>query len=286
MVCVCDVGIFMRKYVKKIITLTCAFVLCSLVIAGDKHSTEDGKKLGIFFCTCDLGASESKVQHSDKNLAGYPDSFIVIDREDSSRYSPLRHCFVMAGYELGGTYNKLVIEVIFSLGYYNIGANIGMVQREDDWLLNAGVRKKYVISCTPVIQEGMVGINKANPKAGVTRKDVNDIWYKLRDEMTAADSIYDRDTNNCCTVAFEALRKVRDENKDFSIDLSHIKKRNFNIFGRGISFDPKDDFVSDYIEGSSKLIGDGVSVVPKIVVRKIDSSEYVEIEHDLDKQKL
>lgn len=108
-------------------------------------------------------------------------------------------------------------------------------------------------------------------------------------EEARLNPVYDRDTHNCCTVAFETLRKINKNTSKFFLDLLHIKKRNFNIFGHGISFDSGDDSILDYIEGSGRIFSDSLSIAPKVIIRSIENtvgSEYVEAEHDRDKEEL
>lgn len=51
------------------------------------------------------------------------------------------------------------------------------------------------------------------------------------------------------------------------LDLPHITKRNYNILGRGISFDSNDDDLIGYMEGGGRLFSDSLAVVPKVMVK-------------------
>jgi hypothetical protein len=86
---------------------------------------------------------------------------------------------------------------------------------------------------------------------------------------SANEKTYDWDTCNCCSVAFGSLRELRKDNSTDICrpDLSKIKKRSFNVFGRGIKFDAEDDSYFDYVKGGSRILFDSITMFPKVLVR-------------------
>ena len=270
----------MKKLLKTVLIIGC-FISCSVVSIVVKANLE-----GIYFCTCDLSFSEEKEQRSNKSFPGYGNSYIVISKDDDPRHKHLRHCFLLYGTEIDSSLGKLILYISAAAGYYRDYTDRGIIAGEN-WLLVPDERDQYVISCTPVVKEG----DKLDLSHTVDSKDITTLWGELYINMLKnRGSIYDRDTNNCCTVAFNSLREVSKINVlGLSLDLSDIKKRNFNIMGRGIVFDKGDDNFFRYVEGGSRVIKDVLLAVPKVAVRKtkeITGSEHLEIEHLDDKTEL
>lgn len=97
------------------LVLVCCIVLHASVFAVEQQE----RKLGVFFCTCDLASSDFSGMPSNKSLAGYEDTFIVVYPGDTDRHKQLRHCFLLLASEIKGILeNRLVLDMAASAGYY------------------------------------------------------------------------------------------------------------------------------------------------------------------------
>jgi hypothetical protein len=219
----------------------------------------------------------------------YKDSFILVDKGDSLRHKHLRHCFVLLATELKETAKsdgKLALNVLESSGYYyDLVRDRGTIYSEDAWLLNASERNKYTVSCTPIVQERVLGQGRERDGVITVNDDeIQRIWNEIQKEMrddAIKNPYYDRDAHNCCSVSFDSLRAIKKRMAGIVLlDLSGINKRSFNIFGRGIVFDNNDDSYFEYVKGGARLSSDLISVIPKVIVNKL-SRENDDIKLDL-----
>jgi hypothetical protein len=254
-------------------------------------SEVDNGKKGVFFCTVDTDSElgsivfNSKIQCSDNTLSAYYYKEIVVKQKDSLAHSHIRHCFNM----LGTSHNRtnvsideqlLILNVHETLGYYPTDMTItingttgykGHIQNEGFWLFNPTIRDNFTVSCTSVLEEGMSGFRKNTPSAD----DVDDFWNELSSKMhedVKLHPIHDMLKHSCCSVAFGSLRAVRDDAVlDFNPNLADIKKRRFNICGKGIPFDAQDDTTWESSKGVSRALLDAFLILPKAAWNKMKS---------------
>lgn len=267
------------------------FFLLSFAFADSSEvldlTEKNQSKKGIYFCTRDVEediSGWSPPVKSDKSWKDYTESVIVVENSDSTKHKYLRHCFVLLAKEIsraGDAGDKLVLEIPhgFSQGYYPIGGDKskGHVSSEDFWLFDKKARDERTVSCTPLIQEGDKDKKKNSADALLINEDdlysVWDVLIQAMSDDSKKTPIWDRYTHNCCTVAFESLRKVTNDS-DYLLSLSSINKRSFNVFGCGISFDFNDDTFLGYVQGVgrfSKEISKGAVI---ITVNKLNGLCY------------
>jgi len=258
----------------------------SFIYADEFLCSDDFEKssAAIYFCTRDVEEYESTGIPSDKSLDNYPDSIIVVGNKDSTKHKYLRHCFVLLANEIvvdSSTNNDLILKIGtgFSLGYYPSGGGRGTVLSEDGWLFDKKKRDERAVSCTPIEIS-----KKIDGDIPLDENDIYSAWYTIKikmDEDLAKNPYFDRFKHNCCSVVFERLRRANKES-DYSFDLSNIKKRNYNILGRGISFSRSDDSTMDYVVGCGKLSKGVFRTIKIIVMKKIqfDNSNNQKSDND------
>lgn len=145
---------------------------------------------------------------------------MIIDSYDSERHKHLRHCFLLLVAEATGQINsKLMLHMKASLGYYqNVDLGKGVIYSEDPWLFNTEERKKYTISCAPVVQEGVSAVDREGVAYTLSEDDLERVWDSIYLEMrkdVRNNPLYDRDLHNCCSVSFGVLRTIRKKEKSF-----------------------------------------------------------------------
>lgn len=284
----------MKRILGVVVSLCCMF-------SPAFSEVSKGKK-GVFFCTADTDSNigsivfGSKIQPGNNTVADYYYREIVVKHKDSFAHSGIRHCWNMLGTEhtanITGIFaGQQVLNVHASLGFYPTGDNItvdgvtgyrGHLRDEGFWLFDREIINKFTISCTPVLQEGMSSFRRSNPNAIASIDDVDDFWLQVYNKMhghVRSHLIHNITENNCCRAAFVGgLRAVRDDSAlDFTPNLADIKKRRFNICGRGIPFDAQDDTKLEYSKGASRALLDAFLILPKSAwnkIKKVISTPY------------
>jgi hypothetical protein len=239
--------------VKKVLALVVFFFISCTLFSPISVMASEGQ-LGVFFGTRDLeGLKWLKKVPSDASVESYGNNFIVVDSEDSFWHIPFRHCFLLLGRQLTAMDDKLLIEVIAARGFSRIIKDGKLTKKTEDgdeteWLLDLEKRSKLTVSCMPFVLEGMPLAKRDGSTVLATEENVQEIWdrcYTAFRNRIKTKNEYHGFKNNCCSSAFESLRQVTEESRDFDLspNLRYINIRDYNFFGAGISLYNATDFL-------------------------------------------
>jgi hypothetical protein len=259
---------------------------------------------GVYLCTSDMDSMDSigldankmsKVFNFSRKLGnefekGLPDKpvewrsrgkYIEVYEEDSFRHKHFRHCSVLLGIKTNESANlsKNVIGLTIEQVRGYSGGDI--IQDEMWWLEDPKERNKYVVSCTPVLEEGVYSyrsfpyIFKKTYTVNTTNvaKAWVEILYAMGQEASNGKP-YSLLGKNCCSVAHNGLKtakKVLQKDRIY-LDLEKIEEnaRSYNFLGCGITLDFTNIFNEPYrlVKGTSRTCLDILSAPVKVLIRK------------------
>ena len=267
-----------REGVRSVLLLL-SFILFTSAVAEVKYNSfekqEQEGKLGIYLCTKDLGLLESSYIFSEKHADGQ--NTIMVSDSDDPNHTLLRHCFVLFGEEVelpdeSRTAGKLVLQIFDSAGYGTVRSRSNWASVTSEmWLVDTIERNKFTVSCKRIIKKDD-GLENDEDR-------LFKVWDKLIERMTtkAAEDQYRAVSHNCCNVAIDSIREMRDV-----FDLTGVNIRNYNFSNVGIKFDWGAESLYDLPYGLVRTLSDTSKGAYRVIASRINNDNEDLIDNKKD----
>lgn len=201
---------------KKILFL---FISCILPLSYCFGEEDDNRS--VYFCTKDLDALRSVAKENKENIGTTKDEYCVHKEISNNVNLKFRHCFLLLAQKIKVNdkfYYLKTDQAPFGYGSEESGLltpKRGTARAEE-------IEPGTTIACAPVLDKKDI---KGKLFDGADEEDMFYWWTKIQNLMNkdAKTADYDTFKHNCCTVAFDAIKKVD----------GHLERINFSNFNEG-----------------------------------------------------